>query len=85
MANANFFGQVQNVLKSDLALLSLDRFYAHRIASGPALHTAMSAKSRTGFALLDDAETTAFVSELATIFSKTQRARVVPQIPSPMQ
>ncbi|WP_104084079.1 hypothetical protein [Cryobacterium sp. Y11] len=88
MAYANFFGQVQGVLKSDLALLSLDRFYAHRVASDPALQTAMSAKSRTGYALrtlLSDVETTAFVIELATIFSKTQRVPVVVQIPSPMQ
>ena len=88
MAYANFFGQVQGVLKSDLALLSLDRFYAHRVASDPALRTAMSAKSRTGYALrtlLGDAETTAFVVELASIFSKTQRVPVVLQVPSPMR
>ena len=88
MAYANFFGQVQGVLKSDLALLSLDRFYAHRVASDPALQTAMGAKSRTGYALrtlLGDAETTAFVIELATVLSQTQRVPVVLQIPSPMQ
>ena len=88
MKYANFFGQVQGVLKSDLALLSLDRFYAHRVASDPALQTAMSAKSRTGYALrtlLGDPATTAFVIELASIFSKTQRVPVVLQIPSPMQ
>ncbi|TFD08483.1 hypothetical protein E3T35_17625 [Cryobacterium sp. TMT1-2-2] len=88
MAFANFFGQVQGVLKSDLALLSLDRFYEQRVAADPKLQAAMGAKSRTGFALralLNDAETTAFVVELATVFSQTQRVPVVLQIPSPMQ
>lgn len=88
MAYANFFGQVQGVLKSDLALLSLDRFYAQRVAAEPKLQAAMAAKSRTGYALrtlLNDAETTAFVIELATVFSQTQRVPVVLQIPSPMQ
>ncbi|SDN64837.1 hypothetical protein SAMN05216368_106214 [Cryobacterium flavum] len=88
MAYANFFGQVQGVLESDLALLSLDRFYAQRVAGDPTLQAAMSAKSRTGYALrtlLTDAATTAFVIELATIFSQTQRVPVVLQIPSPMQ
>ena len=88
MAYANFFAQAQSVLKSDLALLSLDRFYEERIAADPSLRAAMSAKSRSGYALrslLGDAETTAFVIELASIFSKTQRVPVVLQIPSPMQ
>ncbi|MBG6212941.1 hypothetical protein RCH23_000388 [Cryobacterium sp. CAN_C3] len=88
MAYANFFGQVQGVLKSDLALLSLDRFYAQRVAADPTLQAAMGAKSRTGYALrtlLHNAETTAFVIELATTFSQTQRVPVVLQIPSPMQ
>ncbi|TFD27175.1 hypothetical protein [Cryobacterium lyxosi] len=88
MAYANFFGQVQGVLKSDLALVSLDRFYAHRVASDPALQAAMGAKSRTGYALrtlLGDAETTASVIELVTVLSQTQRVPVVLQIPSPMQ
>ncbi|SEN11238.1 hypothetical protein E3O25_12585 [Cryobacterium sp. TMT1-3] len=88
MAYANFFGQVQGVLGSDLALLSLDRYYAQRVAADPALQSAMGAKSRTGYALrtlLNDAETTASVVELATVFSQTQRVPVVLQIPSPMQ
>ncbi|MDJ0339262.1 hypothetical protein [Cryobacterium sp. PH31-O1] len=88
MAYANFFGQVQGVLKSDFALLSLDRFYAQCLNNDARLQAAMGAKSRTGFALrtlLNDAETTAFVIELATTFSQTQRVPVVLQIPSPMQ
>jgi hypothetical protein len=88
MAYANFFGQAQGVLKSDAALLSLDRFYAHELETNTELRHSMSAKSRTGYALrtlLGDADTTARVIELATIFSKTQREPVVVQIPSPMQ
>jgi hypothetical protein len=88
MAFSNFFGQAQGVLKSDIALLPLDRFYAHQMQINADLRQAMSARSRTGFALrtlLADAATTALAVELATIFSKTQRQPVVLQIPSPMQ
>jgi len=88
MAYANFFGQAQGILKSDVALLSLDRFYAHRLETTSELRNAMSAKTRTGYALrtlLGDADTTASVIELATVFSKTQRVPVVLQLPSPMQ
>jgi hypothetical protein len=88
MAYASFFGQAQGILKSDIALLSLDRFYAHRLATTSGLRETMSAKSRTGYALrtlLGDAETTASVIELATVFSSTLRVPVVVQIPSPLQ
>lgn len=88
MAYSNFLGQAQGVFKSDLALLNLDRFYAHQLESNSELRVALSAKNRTGFALrtlLADAGTTARVLEFATIFVKTQRAPVVLQIPSPMQ
>lgn len=88
MAYANFFSQAQGVLKSDVALLSLDRFYARELETNGTLRQALAAKSRTGYALrtlLGDAGTTARVIELATIFSKTQREPVVVQIPSPLQ
>ncbi|MFC5929465.1 hypothetical protein D6T64_19470 [Cryobacterium melibiosiphilum] len=88
MAYCNFFGQAQGLLASDLALLSLDRFYAYRLQSDAALRETMAAKSRTGFALrtlLGDAELLADAVDFATTFSKTQRAPVVLQIPSPMQ
>ena len=86
MAYANFFGQAQALIKSDVVLLSLDRLFAHRMEVDSDLRSSMSSKTRTGFALrtlLGDPETLAFVSEFATIFSKTQRAPVVVQIPSP--
>lgn len=88
MAYSNFFGQAQGLLKSDVALLSLDRFYAQHLASNSALAGAMGAKSRTGYALrtlLGDADTTAQAVELAETFVKTQREPVVLHIPSPMQ
>lgn len=88
MAYSNFLGQAQGVLKSDLALLSLDRYYTQRLESNGDLRQAMGAKSRTGYALrtlLRDPATTERVIEFATIFVKTQRAPVVLQIPSPMQ
>lgn len=88
MAYSNFFGQAQGLLKPDAALLSLDRFYAHHLASTPRLQSAMSAKSRTGYAvrtLLGDPETTEHAIEFATIFAKTQREPVILHIPSPRQ
>ena len=88
MAYASFFSQAQGILKSDIALLCLDRFYAHRLETTSELRENMRAKTRTGYALrtlLGDADTTASVIELATVFSKTQRVPVVLQIPSPMQ
>jgi hypothetical protein len=88
MAYSHFYGQAQGLLKSDVALLSLDRFYAHRLEGNSELTTAMSARARVGYALrtlLADAETTRSVVEFATIFSKTQREPIVLQIPSPMQ
>lgn len=87
-AYSHFLGQAQGVFASDLALLNLDRFYAHRLESCSELRVALGAKNRTGFALrtlLGDAETTAHAIEFATVFVKTQRAPVVLQIPSPMQ
>jgi hypothetical protein len=88
MAYCNFFGQAQGLLSSDLALLSLDRFYAHRLQSDPAVQSAMGAKTRTGFALrtlLGDADLLRDAVKFTTTFSKTQRAPVVLQLPSPMQ
>ncbi|MGZ4523359.1 MAG: hypothetical protein ACXVXO_08025 [Mycobacteriaceae bacterium] len=88
MAYSNFFAQAQGLLTPDVALLSLDRFYAHALSGNTRLHAAMSTKTRTGYALrtlLGDAETTRQAVEIATIFAKTQREPVVLHIPSPMQ
>lgn len=88
MAYCNFFGQAQGLLSSDLALLNLDRFYAYRLRSSEALREAMATRNRTGFALrtlLGDVDLLRDAVEFATTFSKTQRAPVVLQVPSPMQ
>lgn len=88
MAYSNFFGQAQALLKSDVALLSLDRLYAHHLEANSALQLAMGAKSRTGYALrtlLADTALLSSVKEFATTFSQTQRAPIVLHIPSPMQ
>lgn len=88
MAYANFMGQAQGLLRPDLALLSLDRFYAHKVASDDRLQETMGAKSRTGYALrtlLADPGTLAQALAIATTFTQTQREPVVLHIPSPMQ
>lgn len=87
MAYANFMGQAQGLLKPDAALLHLDRFYAHRIATSQSLQTDMSARSRTGFALrtmLADVQTLEILMNIAKTFSQTQREAMVLHIPSPM-
>lgn len=87
MAYANFMGQAQGLLKPDAALLHLDRFYAHRMATHQSLQEDMSARSRTGFALrtmLADASTLEIVVGIAKTFSQTQREPVVLHVPSPM-
>lgn len=88
MAYANFIGQAQGLLKPDVALLHLDRFYAHRVATDQRLQDAMRARSRTGYALrtlLADDDTLEHALGIATTFSQTQREPVVLQVPSPMQ
>lgn len=88
MAYANFFSQVQGILDSDVALLSLDRFFAHRLETSGELRHAMGARTRTGYALrtlLADADTAGLAIELATVLSKTQGVPVVLQVPSPLQ
>ena len=88
MAYCNFFSQAQGLLTSDVALLSLDRFYAYRLNGDTALQNRMAAKTRTGFALrtlLSDPDLMRDAVDLATTFSQTQKAPVVLQIPSPMR
>ena len=88
MAYCNFFSQAQGLLTSDVALLSLDRFYAHRLNGDTALQSRMAAKTRTGFALrtlLSDPDLMRDAVDLAMTFSQTQKAPVVLQIPSPMR
>jgi len=86
MAYANFFGQVQDLLQPDAAMLSLGPVYAGLLEDR--LQTAMGARSRTGFALrtmLGDVDVTARAVELVTLVVRTQRRPVVLQIPSPRQ
>lgn len=88
MAYSNFIGQAQGLLKPDVALLHLDRYYDHKVATDTRLHDAMRARSRTGYALrtvLADADTLEQALDLAVTFTQTQREPVVLQIPSPMQ
>ncbi len=88
MAYANFVGQGQSLLKPDVTLLHLDRFYAQLVQEDKRLQFEMSAKSRTGFALrtlLADAETIDRVWALANTLTQTQREPVLIQLPSPMR
>ncbi|QWT24469.1 hypothetical protein KPL76_03465 [Subtercola sp. PAMC28395] len=88
MAYSNFFSQAQALLKPDVALLSLDRFVDYVLQHDAALKLAMSARSRTGFALrtlLADASLAERSTALASIFAKMQREPVVVVVPSPIK
>jgi hypothetical protein len=87
-AYSAFFAQAQGLLKPDVALLDLKRLYDHLTAGNTRLETAMSGKSRTGYALrtlLADDDTNKAVLEFATVFAQTARQPVVLRIPSPME
>ncbi len=86
MAYANFIGQGQSLLKPDLAVLHLDRFYAQEVESNALLRTAMSAKKRTGYALrtlLAEGEVLDRAWALANTVAQTLGDPVVLQVPSP--
>lgn len=87
-AYSNFFGQAQGLLKPDVALLTLDRFYDEEQASNNVLQDAMSARQRTGYALralLADSATVTRAVDLVTTLAHIVREPLVVQIPSPMQ
>lgn len=86
MAYANFIGQGQSLLKPDIAILHLDRFYAREVESNDRLRFDMSAKKRTGYALrtlLADGEVLDRAWALANTLTQSQGDPVVLQVPSP--
>jgi hypothetical protein len=87
VAYSGFFGQAQGLLKPDVTLLDLGALYDFLLASDGGLKEAMSARSRTGYALktlLADGVTTEKALEFANVLSQTSRPPLVLQIPSPM-
>lgn len=88
MAYSNFVSQGQALLKPDTAILHMDRFYAHQVASNPELREKMGAKTRTGYALrtlLADAVVLDKAWALANTLAQTQHEPVLMQLRSPMQ
>lgn len=86
-AYSNHLGQVQALLKSEVALIPLDRMLFTETDSNPALVEAMGARSRTGFAartLLGDEDLKQKVQALVGTAVKTQRQPVVLHLPSPL-
>jgi hypothetical protein len=87
-AYSGFFGQAQGLLKPDVTLLDLGALYDFFLASDDGLRDAMSARSRTGYALktlLADLPTARKALEFASVLAQTSRAPLVLQIPSPMR
>ncbi len=86
-AYSNHLGQAQALLKPPVALVPLDRLFAHELREDAALVEAMGARSRTGFAaktLLGDERVRRLASELVATAVKTQREPVVLHLPSPL-
>ncbi|MCW2598910.1 MAG: hypothetical protein JWM02_739 [Frankiales bacterium] len=86
-AYSQFVGQAQGLLRPDTTLLDLGALYDFLLASDDALTNAMSARSRTGYALrtlLADEKTASAALELASVVSQTSAAPLVLQVPSPL-
>jgi hypothetical protein len=84
----NFFGQAQALLRPDTALVDLGAVYTHLLAHDDQLLTAMSGRTRIGFALrtlLQDETTAAAALELVSVVARTATAPLVLQVPSPMR
>jgi hypothetical protein len=87
VAFSKMMGQAQGLLRPDSTLLDLGAFYEHALGRNAALVSALSARSRTGFALktlLADEGTAREALELAVVVSQTSRAPLMVQIPSPL-
>jgi hypothetical protein len=86
-AFSQLMGQVQGLLRPDSTLLDLGAFYDHALGRSASLTAALSARSRTGFALktlLADERTARDALELAVVVSHTSRAPLIVQVPSPL-
>jgi hypothetical protein len=87
VAYAQFVAQAQGLLHPDATLIDLGACYDHIIAEDAALRSALSARSRVGYALktlLSDERHAAAAAELAGVVTQTCAAPVVLQIPSPL-
>jgi hypothetical protein len=86
VAFSQLMGQAQALLRPDSTLLDLGAFYDHALGRSASLVAALSARSRTGFALkalLADERTAREALELAVVVSHTSRAPLMLQVPSP--
>ncbi|AAZ19295.1 hypothetical protein Psyc_1447 [Psychrobacter arcticus 273-4] len=87
-AYANHLSQIATLLRPHVAVISLDKMIAQELSENQKLTTAMSEKSRAGYALrtfMSDEEFRAAASALVASSVQTQRIPVVMQLPSPLQ
>jgi hypothetical protein len=87
VAFSQLMRQAQGLLRPDSTLLDLGAFYEHALGRSASLVAALSARSRTGFALktlLADESTAREALELAVVVSHTSPAPLMLQIPSPL-
>ena len=83
----SFFGQAQGLLKPDAALVDLGALYGAAVERRPELRAAMTARSRTGYALktlLADESLAADSVALASAVAHTSRVPLVLQVPAPL-
>lgn len=87
IAYSQFLGKAQGLLRPDTTLLDLGAFYDHLTAGDDRLRSAMTARSRTGYALktlLADAALAVAATDLAKVVAQTSSSPLVVQVPSPM-
>ncbi|KWX01039.1 hypothetical protein LI90_2067 [Carbonactinospora thermoautotrophica] len=87
VAYANFFNQAQDLLKPDFTLFDIGAMYEFLIDSDETLVKAMSARSRTGYALktlLQDEDAAARVRDVVSVLSQTAAAPLALRVPSPL-
>lgn len=83
-----FFGQAQELLQPDVALVDLGTIYASLLADDDELRALMSARTRVGYALktlLSDYATAAAALELVSAVARSSATPLVLQVPSPLR
>jgi hypothetical protein len=83
---ANLLGQAEGLLRADVRVLDVGALYDALIAGDAALVSAMTARSRVGFALrtlLADENTAQRAVRFTEVVAQTSRLPLVLQVPSP--
>jgi hypothetical protein len=84
----SYFDQAQGLLRPDATLVDVGAAYEQHLAGRPDLVAAMSARSRTGYALktlLADQQVADAVAGVVQVLAQTSRLPIVLQLPAPLR